>query len=240
MRTAIKISGEPLNLPTEWTELTVKQYRDVRTLAEPYAILSSLSGISADTCKQITPEYFSLLLDPVAQLLDTEIPIMPVTDIDGIEVPKDIGKKEFSRKANADASFKKEKDELFLLRLVAIYLAKGTDDKDIALMETELLTANFVKVISAGHQLFTNYVLLCRSESKIPSPEYEPEELAAGVKKFAQYGVFGIVRSIALRYGTTIDEVYKWSYNRVLLELKISAEESIYERRLRKILNRKK
>lgn len=240
MRTAIKINGEPLNLPTEWSDLTVKQYRDVKTMTEPHAILSSLSGISVDTCKEITPEYFSILLDPVAQLLDSEIPIVSVTDIDGIEVPKDIGKKEFSRKANADASFKKEKDENFLLRLAAIYLAKGTEDTDIALMEAQLLTKNFIKVISAGHQLFANYALLCRSESKIPSPEYEPEELSAGVKKFAQYGVFGLVRSIALRYGTTIDEVYKWPYNRVLLELKISADESIYDRKLRKILNRKK
>jgi hypothetical protein len=79
-----------------------------------------------------------------------------------------------------------------------------------------------------------------KAEESIKAPEYESEEYLAGIGDFKKYGVFGLVRGIALRFHCTKDDVYKWSYNSEILELRYSADESAYARKLNKALSRKK
>ena len=239
MNTSVIINGQPVNLPFDWNDVTVQQFICIKQNKQSFEILSMLSGIDSAICKHIDIETISLILSPVAAMLDTEIPVIDVNEVAGVKVPNNIGVLQFARKVNADSAFKKSQDEFFFLKLAAIYLAAGSQDEDILAMEEKLLTEQFVKVVSVGHKLFKNYVLLCKSESKIAAPEYEPEEIAAGIKDFQKYGVFGIVRSIALRYSKDTEEVFGWSYNRVLLELKMSADENKFERKLRSIVNRK-
>ena len=104
----------------------------------------------------------------------------------------------------------------------------------------KVLGENFICVFSAGQKLIEQLNKLNESEKKISSPNYRSEEIRAGINDFKKYGVMSLVRGIALKWGISKDDVFKWSYNEVLLELKISADENNYQRKLSEILNPKK
>lgn len=240
MKTALIINDVPVELAYSWEELTCQQYFDVIRSQDDVGAFAALTGIDAGICKQMQPDVLKTILEPVRKFMQEEIPVYEIKSIAGKSAPEDIGKKEYARKANVDHYAKKVSQIELLFKTACIYLSSGIEDEDIKATEQELMKEKFTDVISIGSDLFKNYILLCKSESKIPAPQYEPEELQAGVKDFQKYGVHGLVRSIALRWGVSTDDIYKWPYNKVLLEIRITADENSYERRLRKILSPKK
>lgn len=240
MKTALIINDVPVELAYSWEELSCQQYFDVIRSQDDVGAFAALTGIDAGICKQMQPDVLKTILEPVRKFMQEEIPVYEIKSVAGKTAPEDIGKKEYARKANVDYYSKKVSQVELLFKISCIYLAAGIEDEDITAVENELLKEKFTDVISIGSDLFKNYILLCKSESKIPAPEYEPEELQAGVKDFQKYGVHGLVRSIALRWGISTDDVYKWPYNKVILEIRITADENSYERRLRRILSPKK
>lgn len=238
MKTAITINGKPVEVPSSWDEITYGQYlrlKDVETDAET---LSIFTGLDLETCQQINPNVIEAILLPTSEL--GEVPFNDSPTILNKPVPEAIGKLEYARKVNCDNLHRKYKDEELVGRMVAIYCANGIEDEDIEATFEQIMFEPITNVISAGKVISDQLIVLQKSEEKIPQPSYENEELRAGIKEFAKYGIFGLVRGIALRHGCTMDSVYKWPYNSVLLELRISAEENAYQRKLNKIMNRPK
>lgn len=238
MKTAVSINGQPIEVPSDWNEITYGQFLRLKDVKTDTETLSIFTGLDVETCQQINPSVLEAILSPVNEL--GELPTIDNPLIFGKTVPASIGKLEYARKVNCDNLHRKYKDEEVVGRMVAIYCAEGIEDEDIEATYEQIMNEPITQVISAGKIISDQLVKLQKSEEKIPSPQYENEELRAGIKEFAKYGIFGLVRGIALRHGCTMEDVYKWSYNSVLLELRISAEENAYQRKLNKILNSKK
>lgn len=237
MKTAIKINGNPIEIPTEWGEVTFGQYLKLKDADTDAKMLSAITGIDLKTCEQIDEDYLNAILFPVAELGDVPEVVEPL--ICGKPVPTNIGRLEYARKVNCDNIARKHEDEEMIGKMVAIYLADGIEDEDIEATYEHIINEPLPNVISAGKMLSDQLSELRKSEEKIPDPSYESEELRAGIKDFAKYGIFGLVRGIALRHHCRMEDVYKWTYNSVLLELKYSADENAYQRKLNKILAKK-
>lgn len=235
MKTAIKINGKPVTIPTTWEELTYKQYAALSK--DQSEAFEALTGVSANG---IDPLVISSILSPLALLIEQPKPDVKVTQVSGRDIPQRIGKLEFARKSNVNGAFKKYKDIELLFKITCIYCAPGIEDEDIESFEQILVNEQLLNIISAGEQILQQLNELSKSEAKIKKPDYRAEEWQAGVNDFKKYGDFGLVRGIALRYGCTIEDVFKWSYNKVLMELKISADESAYQRKLNDILSKRK
>ncbi len=72
--------------------------------------------------------------------------------------------------------------------------------------------------------------------------KYEPtsEELSAGVKELSQrIGEFGTIKALAKNYSKDPDEILAWEYAKVFGILYTDLEESKYQRRYNKIMERK-
>lgn len=197
-----------------------------------------LTGIELDVCKNVSPELMNVILAPASDFGDVEYLDNPT--VLGKDVPDNLGKMEYARKVNCDGLSRNYKDEEMIGRMVAIYMAEGIEDEDIQATYELILNESFANVVSAGKLISDQLKKMAESEAKIPAPQYESAELQAGIKNFSKYGVWGVVRGIALRHGCKMEDVYKWSYNKVLLELKYSAEENSFQRRLNRILNKPK
>lgn len=240
MKTALKINDIPVEIPVSWDELTFGQFLSISKAETDAEILSGVTGIELQLCDQVNPELLSILLHPLIELMHEQPPMTEPTFICGEPFPEKIGRKEFARKVNCDAAMNKLKGMELIGRMVSIYLATGIQDEDIQNFEKKVLCENFICVFSAGQKLIEQLNKLNESEKKIPSPNYRSEEIRAGINDFKKYGVMSLVRGIALKWGISKDDVFKWSYNEVLLELKISADENSYQRKLSEILNPKK
>jgi hypothetical protein len=238
LKTAITINDKPVEVPSDWSEITYGQYLRLKDADTDAKVLHVFTGVDSHYFEDIAPNVLQAILLPTYEL--GEVPTIDEPLILGKSVPTAIGKMEYARKVNCDNLQKKYEDEEMVGRMVAIYCADGIEDEDIEATHTNLLNEPITQVMSAGKVISDQLIELQKSEEKIPSPQYESEELRAGIKEFAKYGVFGLVRGIALRHGCTMEDVYKWSYNSVLLELRISAEENAYQRKLNKILSKQK
>ena len=237
MKTAIKINGNPVDIPTEWGEVTFGQFLRLKDADTDAKMLAAITGLDVEICEQVSAEYLNAILFPISEL--GEVPEIDNPLILGKEVPTNIGRMEYARKVNCDNLHRKYDNEELIGRMVAIYMAEGVDDEDIEETYNQVLNEPLPNVISAGGVISEQLTKLNESEQKIPSPQYESEELRAGIKEFSKYGIFGLVRGIALRHHCTMEDVYRWSYNSVILELRYSAEESAYQRKLNKILSKK-
>ena len=233
MITAIKIDGQPVSVPSTWHELTYGQSLRLMDATDVEA-MHVLTGIGLDVCQRVRPELIAAIVYPSTVMGEPELIDSPM--IFGNEVPRRIGSMEFARKVNVDAL----KDDDRVGRMVAIYCADGIEDEHISASYSRVMNEPFTHVLSAAKIISDQLISLKKSEEKIQSPEYESEELRAGIKDFSKYGVFGLVRGIALRHHCTFEDVYRWPYNSVLLELRISADENAYQRRLNRILSSKK
>lgn len=240
MKTALKINDLPVEIPVSWDELTFGQFLNITKADTDAQILSAATGIDLQLCEQVNPELLSILLQPLIELIQEQPQATEVEIIAGETLPLKIGRKEFARKVNCDAAMKKFKGMELIGRIVSVYLSPGIDDTDIENFEKKVLSEKFLVVFSAGQNLILQLNKLNESEKKIPPPRYRSEEIRAGINDFKKYGVISLVRGIALKWGISKDDVYRWSYNEVLLELKISADENNYQRRLSEILNPKK
>lgn len=240
MQSPFKINGTSIEIPLGWDELTFGQFLAIKQSKTDNEVLSRLTGIDIDLCDQIPPETLLIILSPLLSITQEEAPQVEVETICGEPVPLKIGKKEFARKVNCDAAMKKLKDIELIGRIVSVYCSQGTEDIDIENFEKKLLSERFIFVFSAGRILLEQLGKLNESEKKIPATQYRSEEIRAGVNEFKKYGVVGLVRGIALKWGISKQDVFKWSYNDVLLELKISADENNYQRKLQEILSPKK
>ena len=240
MKTALKINDLPVEIPASWDELTFGQFLSISKAQTDAEILSGVTGIELQLCDQVNPELLSILLHPLIELMNETPVVIDRPEVLGLPFPEKIGRKEFARKVNCDAAMKKLKGMELIGRVVSIYLCAGIQDKDIENFEKKVLGENFICVFSAGQKLIEQLNKLNESEKKIPSPNYRSEEIRAGINDFKKYGVISLVRGIALKWGISKDDVFKWSYNEVLLELKISADENNYQRKLSEILNPKK
>lgn len=240
MKTALKINDLPVEIPDSWDELTFGQFLSISKAETDAEILSGVTGIDLQLCEQVNSELLSILLQPLIELMQEQPPMIEPTFLCDEPYPEKIGRKEFARKVNCDAAMKKLKGMELIGRIVSIYLCTGIQDEDIQNFEKKVLGENFICVFSAGQKLIEQLNKLNESEKKIPSPNYRSEEIRAGINDFKKYGVISLVRGIALKWGISKDDVFKWSYNEVLLELKISADENNYQRKLSEILNPKK
>jgi len=237
VKTGVTINDQPIDIPTTWDEITFGQFLRMKDATDAEA-LSILTGIDLELCQQIKPEILAAILSPVSELGEVQFNDEPT--ILNKEVPTSIGKLEFSRKVNCDNLARKYEDEEMVGRMVAVYCAEGTEDEDIEATYELILNEPFTSVVSAGKLISDQLIELKKSEDKIRPPEYENEELRAGIKDFSKYGIFGLVRGIALRHHCTLEDVYGWSYNSVLLELKYSSDENAYQRKLNRIMSQKK
>ena len=238
MKTGITVDGSPINIPSDWSEVTFGQFLSMKDSDTDAEMLAALSGLNVETCKLIEPDIIAAIILPSTELGEPEIVNDPI--IFGKPVPKAIGKLEYARKVNCDALTKKYEGEEMVGRMVAVYMAEGIEDEDIDDTYQQLLKEPFINVVSAGKAISDQLIELQRSEEKIPTPQYESEEIRAGIKDFAKYGIFGLVRGIAMRHHCKMEDVYSWPYNSVLLELRISADENAYQRKLNRILSKKK
>ena len=237
MISPIKINGKPVFIPSDWGELTFGQFLSIQKSKTDAEILSAVTGIELETCEQLQPDMASALLSPLLLFVNEEVPEVinsPLT------VPDRIGKKEYARKINCDAAAKKYTGIELFGKFVSIYCCDGIQDEQISEFEKEVNNHLFINVYHAGKVIIEQLNKLNESEKKIPQPQYRSEEIQAGVNEFKKFGVAGLVRSIALRWGVSKETIYNWSYNEVLIELKISAEESRYQRKLNEILSKPK
>lgn len=237
MISPIKINGKPVFIPSDWSELTFGQFLSIQKSQTDAEILSAVSGIELETCEQLQPELISILLSPLLLFVNEEV---PGVETNPLNVPLKIGKMEYARKINCDAASKKYTGIELIGKFVSIYCCEGIKDEQISAFEKEVNSHLFINVYSAGKVIIEQLNKLNESEKKIPQPQYRSEEIQAGVNEFKKFGVAGLVRSIALRWGVSKETIYNWSYNEVLIELKISAEESRYQRKLNEILSKPK
>ena len=238
MKTGITINGQSVHIPSTWDDVTFSQFLQMKDCKDDSVLLSVLTGIDVELCRQIKPNILEAILSPVANI--GEVEMLDDVQILGKPVPSKVGSMEFARKVNCDALSRNYQDEEMIGRMVAIYCAHGIEDEDIEAMYQLVLGESFTCVVSAGRLISNQLIEMQKVEEKIKKPEYENEEWQAGIDDFKKYGVAGLVRGIALRHHCTKEDVFRWSYNSVLLELMQAADENAYQRKLNKILNHKK
>lgn len=238
MKTGITINDQPVEVPDNWGDVSFGQFLQLKDAKTDADTMSALTGIDLHICKNVAPEMINVILFPAADM--GEIPSIDNPQILDKPVPTEIGKMECARKFNCDNLSRNYEDEEMIGRMVAIYMAKGIKDEDIESTYKLILDEPLPNVVSAGKILSDQLQELRKREEKIPEPEYESEEFSAGISEFKKYGVWGVVRGVALRHYCTMDDVFKWSYNKLLLELQYSAEENRYQRKLNRMYNSKK
>ncbi len=237
MISPIKINGKPVFIPSDWSELTFGQFLSIQKALSDTSILAAVSGLEQDVCDGLSADMVSALLSPLLLFVNEEV---PEVETNTLNVPLKIGKMEYARKINCDAAAKKYTGIELFGKFVSIYCCDGIQDEQISAFEKEVNNHLFINVYHAGKSIIEQLNKLNESEKKIPQPQYRSEEMQAGVNEFKKFGVAGLVRSIALRWGVSKETIYNWSYNEVLIELKISAEESRYQRKLNEILSKPK
>jgi len=238
LKTAITINDQPVHVPTSWAEITFGQFIAMKAATTDAETLAALTGLTLHVCEQVPPEIAAIIIQPTTAMGDVDPTDAPM--IMGKAVSTSIGGMEYARKVNCDALPKAYTDEILVARMVAIYCADGIEDEDIEQAYLGVLLEPFSEVASAGKLISDQLLAMRKGEESIKAPEYESEEYSAGINDFKKYGVFGLVRGIALRHHCTKEDVFRWSYNSVILELRYSADESAYQRKLNKILSRKK
>lgn len=237
MKTAIKINGQHVTIPATWEEVTLKQAIALNLAKTDAEVLNAISGINLAICNAIDPVKLAAIIWPINAI--GELPTSEEWTLT-LPKPKPLGKLEYARKVNADGLHKSNLDPIEMMgRLVAIYCAKGIEDEDIDSCYSMLLDMPFPSVNDAGRFMLNQLEEMGKAEATIRAPEYESEEWQAGIDDFKKYGTFGLVRGISLRHHCTDEDVYRWSYNKVVLELRYSADENAYQRKLNKILSNK-
>lgn len=238
MKTAIKINGQHVTIPEVWEDVTLKQAIKINASKSNAEVLHVISGIDLETCEQIRPEQLAAIIWPINALGD--LPTSEDWQLP-MQQPKVLGSMEFARKVNVDALARLKLEPIEMMgQIVAIYCADGIEDEDIERCYLSVLDMPFPHVADAGKYISERLTEMAKGEALIKSPEYESEEWQAGINDFKKYGTFGLVRSISLRHHCSDQDVYKWSYNKVLLELQYAADENAYQRKLNKILSKKK
>lgn len=201
-------------------------------------IFAAVSGIDIETCNNIRPEQLAAIIWPINAMGE-----LPTADEWTLVLPKPkaLGSMEFARKVNVDALARLNLDPIeHLGRVVAIYCAEGIEDEAIGECWKRVLDLPFPSVADAGRYLAEQLAAMSKAEAAIKSPDYESEEWQAGIDDFKKYGTFGLVRCICLRHHCSDEVVYRWSYNKVVLELQYAADENAYQRKLNRILSKKK
>lgn len=238
MKTAVTINGQAVTIPATWDEVTFGQALALNGAKTDAEVLAAVSGIDLAICEAIRPEQLAAIVWPVNAL--DELPTSDEWTLP-VPMPKALGSMEFARKVNVDGLVRLNLDPIEMMgRMVAIYCATGIEDEDIERCYSEVLTWPFPSVADAGRYLSEQLAVMVKAEEGIRSPEYESEEWQAGIDEFKKYGTFGLVRGIALRHHCTDVDVYRWSYNKVVLELRYAADENAYQRKLNRILSKKK
>ena len=237
MKTAITINSQHVTIPETWGDVTFRQAIALQAAKNDAEVLAAVSGIALDICQQIPPAKLAAIIWPINALGE-----LPTSDEWTLPIPKPkaLGSLEFARKVNVDALTRLNLDPIEILgRIVAIYCADGIEDEDIERCYSQVLDMPFPSVADAGKYLSDQLTEMSKAEAYIKAPEYDSEEWQAGIDDFKKYGTFGLVRGIALRHHCTDQDVYKWSYNKVVLELQYAADENAYQRKLNRILNNK-
>jgi hypothetical protein len=238
LKTAITINGQPVNIPAEWEDITLKQAIQLHSAKTDAEILAAVSGLDLEVCENIRPMQLAAIVWPINAL--GEMPSLDEWTL-SLPKPKSLGSMEFARKVNVEGLARlKLIDTELIGRTVAIYCANDIDDKDIEDCYLRLLNEPFIAVAAAGQYISSQLAEMSKAEAAIKPAEYESEEWQAGISDFKKYGTFGLVRGISLRHHCSDEDVYRWSYNKVLLELQYAADENAYQRKLNKILNKKK
>jgi hypothetical protein len=237
LKTAITINGQTVTISATWEELTLKQAIALNIAKTDAEVLASVSDIDADTCAKINPQQLAAIIWPInamGELPTSDEWSLPLTK------PKALGSMEFARKVNVDGLARLKLEPIEVLgRVVAIYCATGIEDTDIESCYSDVLNMPFPSVADAGRYLTNQLAEISKMEAAIKTPDYESEEWQAGISDFKKYGTFGLVRGIALRHHCSDEDVYRWSYNKVVLELQYAADENAYQRKLNKILSNK-
>lgn len=238
MKTAVIINGQHVTIPSEWSELTLRKAIALNAAKTDAEVFAAVSGIDIETCNAIRPEQLAAIIWPINAMGQ-----LPTSDewILSLPKPKALGSMEYARKVNVEALARLNLEPIeYMGRVVSIYCADGIDDEDIDRCWQIVLELPFPSVADAGRYLTNQLAEMSKAEAAIKAPEYESEEWQAGIDNFKKYGTFGLVRGIALRHHCTDEDVYRWSYNKVVLELQYAADENAYQRKLNKILSKKK
>ena len=238
MKTAVTINGQYVTIPASWEDVTLSQAIALSASKTDAEVLAAVSGIDIETCNAIRPDQLAAIIWPINAM--GELPASNEWSL-SLPKPKALGSMEFARKVNVDALARLNLDPIEVMgRIVSIYCADGIEDEDIERCYSQVLAMPFPSVADAGRYLSEQITAMAKAEAAIKSPEYESEEWQAGIDEFKKYGTFGLVRGIALRHHCADEDVYRWSYNKVVLELQYAADENAYQRKLNKILSKKK
>lgn len=236
MKTAVKINGQNVNVPADWSEVTYGLMKNVRGVTDNYMLISFLTGIELEAVKTIPEETINIMLHPCSLWLDEP---MPEITKHSLPIPSDIQEKEFARRVNAEHMLKEADEFLACGIILSIYLAASIEDEAIEAQAIEVDKMPVLEVIAAGRELLEQYKKLCQDESKAPKPQRRSEEERAGIGELDKFGVFAFVDGLAGGDILKHDLIYSQPYRVVMLKAHMNTEYANYHRRLAEIMKPK-
>ena len=220
----ITLTGLNRKIKTSWTEVTAQDLFSIQA-DSPRAVIQALSTLTAEEVSRLSAvQVLSLyeLVSFVEDLGELSGHLHTVRDLPDVDVEN--GSYERAELGRARMVESRKPYRLFPA-LAKIYFP----DQKFTGVECMAVGAIINQALTS---LFDRFKDLAGEE-----PNEDQEE--AGIQALQSFGTYGIVESLAARYGCRPYEVYQWAAEEVYLDLLYQQTKAKYQDNLREIEKRK-
>lgn len=220
----VKFGKNSNTIKTSWAEVRAEDLRRIGK-ESPRAVISALSDITPEELRTLDSDQILSLYELVSfieDLDDLQANIGPGFDIPEVDVTAATYEKAEIARVYMQ---KNQKPYLLFPELVRIYFGEPTGPA--------------VNCMALGAVIYQDLnKLFERFKDLAADPPTEDQE-EAGIAALHTFGTYGIVESMASRYGCKPYEVYQWAAEEVYMDLLYQQSKAKYQENLRNIERRK-
>lgn len=240
-------------IPSSWSEVTFKQWKDLIHSNNEMEMLSILSGLEIDIINRIKESdliKLSVCISFVKHPLKIENYSAPgkIVINKNVSIPliTDIGEQSFGQKVYFHELLKSGSDNIIELlpELILTYGQPYIDKSDFDLNRLIELVPSFDNIFFVDlYATALNYIeqlnAIIEIEKEHLSTKPTNEQVAAGVNMFEEFGVMNTIKALANGNILNYEKVLKIEYNTVFNHMRMNKTESIFQENYRKVMEQK-
>lgn len=237
------------HIPVKWSELSYKQFMDLKKAKGQNEILASISGIPIEIINKLEDseknKLYLLFQFTKVKFNPDDFEKPDVINIKNKEINyvDDIREKTFGQKIYFHEIIKGNTEgfESILLDVVAIYSQPLIDEADFDINRIEpikqlLKDVFFVDLYSTAIAYISQLKEIIEDEAKTLSSEPDNNQILAGVKNFERFGVMNTIKALANNDVTKYAEIERLEYNTVFVHMQMNKVQNDFNDNYRKVL----
>ena len=235
-----------IEIPSNWNDLTVSQFKKIIASKSEEQIIEAITGIDYENSVQFLP--FIGFAKEKFDSSTIESSYFFTFRNQTFEVP-DIKQKSFGQKIIAQKIIKPQKDKDFEMQtavdLVANYMMpictkRKFDKEEVNEFKIKLESCSFIHIFEVFLNIADQLKSIIEKESKVLSFSPTTEQIQAGIKSFDILGEFNAIDNIAKGDPLKYEKLLELDYNTIFLKLLKSNLSSKFERKYNDVLRSKK